>query len=281
MKEIKFTTDGKKVVVIGDLNQTEKIVQEIFVTDDGEEIPSGERFVVKSLLDWPAKSWKEIELQKLEERYYKEKEKWERDIEQLNKEKKIAYLSLHAHVKWLRNVAKQPFQEQIKRILNQLADFLSDTPKWIVVTYYSNWMLQEFNERGMQNLLDRFSYAYDAPKFEGMRLLSLYGDSNGNLEYRISDYGDGSGYEKDKSLNFFNSKEEALVFLQNKLDYCKEYNSIHIDTAKKYGLKLDDEKLLAYKNRVRASVEKDIASAQNNLLAYQNRLKELEQLESW
>ena len=27
--KIKYTTEGKKVVVIGDLNQTEKIVQEI------------------------------------------------------------------------------------------------------------------------------------------------------------------------------------------------------------------------------------------------------------
>ena len=42
-QSIKYTTDGKKVVVIGDLNQTEKIVQEIYVTDDGCEIPQGER----------------------------------------------------------------------------------------------------------------------------------------------------------------------------------------------------------------------------------------------
>lgn len=34
-ENIKYTTDGRKVVIIGDLNQTEKIVQEIFVTEDG------------------------------------------------------------------------------------------------------------------------------------------------------------------------------------------------------------------------------------------------------
>lgn len=51
MAEIKYTTCGKKVVVIGDLNQTEKIVQEIFVTNDGAEIPSGERFVVKACIE--------------------------------------------------------------------------------------------------------------------------------------------------------------------------------------------------------------------------------------
>ena len=70
MSIIKYTTDGKKVVVIGDLNQTEKIVQEIFVTEDGAEIPSGERFVVKSLLDEPAKSWQEVGLSKTLDLYY-------------------------------------------------------------------------------------------------------------------------------------------------------------------------------------------------------------------
>ncbi len=66
MSKIKYTTDGKKVVIIGDLNQTDKIVQEIFVTENGDEIPQGERFVVRSLLDQPAKSWKETKLEELE-----------------------------------------------------------------------------------------------------------------------------------------------------------------------------------------------------------------------
>ena len=38
MKNVKYTTDGKKVVIINDLNQTEKIVQEIFINEKGEEI---------------------------------------------------------------------------------------------------------------------------------------------------------------------------------------------------------------------------------------------------
>ena len=84
MKNIKYTTDGKKVVVIGDLNQTEKIVQEIFVTKDGDEVPSGERFVVKSLLDEPAKSWKEIKLEQIEKDYTTKTCEWELKIKSLN-----------------------------------------------------------------------------------------------------------------------------------------------------------------------------------------------------
>lgn len=33
MENIKYTTEGKKVLVIGDLNNTEKIVQEIYVPE--------------------------------------------------------------------------------------------------------------------------------------------------------------------------------------------------------------------------------------------------------
>ena len=57
-REIKYTSDGKKVAVIGRLNNQEQIVQEVFVVD-GSEIPSGEHFVVKSLHDVPVLSWKE------------------------------------------------------------------------------------------------------------------------------------------------------------------------------------------------------------------------------
>ncbi len=39
-KKIKYTDDRKKVVVIGDLNSQEKIVQEVFVTQDNKETPA-------------------------------------------------------------------------------------------------------------------------------------------------------------------------------------------------------------------------------------------------
>jgi len=99
MNNIKYTTDGKKVVIIGDLNQTDKIVQEIFVTENGDEIPQGERFVVKSLLDEPAKSWKETRLEELEARYEKEIADWERQIRNMAIEKSRVYDALSARVK--------------------------------------------------------------------------------------------------------------------------------------------------------------------------------------
>jgi len=57
----KYLSDGRKVIVIGDLNDSEKIVQEIFVTEGGAEIPSGKNFTATNLHDTPVLSWKEKE----------------------------------------------------------------------------------------------------------------------------------------------------------------------------------------------------------------------------
>ena len=53
----KYMSDGRKVVVIGQLNTVESIVQEIFVTEQGDEIPSGERFTTKDLHDTPEQNY--------------------------------------------------------------------------------------------------------------------------------------------------------------------------------------------------------------------------------
>lgn len=65
MSDYKYTDDGKKVAVIGKLNAEQTIVQEVFVSQ-GQEFPSGENFVVKSLHDKPAESWKAKSLRELE-----------------------------------------------------------------------------------------------------------------------------------------------------------------------------------------------------------------------
>jgi len=79
-QNIKYTSDGKKVLVVGKLNAQETIVQEIFISNDNE-IPSGENFVVKSLHDAPAVSWKEKNLKDFEDRYEKEKKHYEESLE--------------------------------------------------------------------------------------------------------------------------------------------------------------------------------------------------------
>jgi 23S rRNA C2498 (ribose-2'-O)-methylase RlmM len=103
MNELKYTSDGKKVSVIGKINQTEFIVQEIFVTESGDEIPSGENFTAKSLHDKPVISWKEKRIYEYELKYKK--------IEELTCKLKEKEFEIQSHVE------KWQFYEQIVRNL--------------------------------------------------------------------------------------------------------------------------------------------------------------------
>jgi len=67
MTNIKYTKDGKKVVVIGQINKTEFICKEIYVDETGNEIPLGESFTSTNLLDYPAVTWAEKKIKRLEE----------------------------------------------------------------------------------------------------------------------------------------------------------------------------------------------------------------------
>ena len=275
MSIIKYTTDGKKVVVIGDLNQTEKIVQEIFVTEDGAEIPSGERFVVKSLLDEPAKSWQEVKLARLEAEFKKESEEWERKIALVNQNKALTYEALSARVKWLRDVAKQPHPKALTKVVETLAMFLSNEKKWILTGNPANFDLIMFKEDDVNSFLDRTESNYSNVRYDAMRLVSLYGKSNGDFEYRIDSFSDGSGGSSGGVL-FFKSETIALEYMQNKLNEVKEYDSRHINTAEKYGLLLCNDKLTDYRTDRIKRVRDGIISLQKDIEQKEQMLKDLE-----
>lgn len=264
MENIKYTTDGKKVVVIGDLNQTEKIVQEIFVTNNGDEIPSGERFVVKSLLDEPAKSWKELKLEQIEKDYDTKIDEWEFKIGNINKEKDRQYKLLESEVKWLKNVAKQPLEQQVKDVINNLVIFISDKPKWVFISGW-DWDIHELNK---ELKLDD----YGDIKF---RLLSLYGDTEGNITWKTNVCGDGSG-SGSCNLLFFDDYNKAISHAQTYLDNIKKYRDYDIEKAKRLGLKLDSEKLNAKKLEDKKYIENRINEINKEMLKCKKELSDLE-----
>ena len=241
-QSIKYTTDGKKVVVIGDLNQTEKIVQEIYVTDDGCEIPQGERFVVKSLLDSPAKPWQEKELEELKLRYEKERKEWESRIEQMTKERSLAYAALSARVKWLRDVAKEPQMKSLNKVITTIADFMDGSTKWILVNDYQEYILDKFDNDGTSRIMD----IVEGGRFDSMRLLSLYGDSNGNFDFEVDAYSNGG--KRDRKVLFFRTKEEALKYMQDEIDNKEKYNDYDIKNINTFSLHVDKDKFNKYQN---------------------------------
>ena len=275
-QEIKYTADGKKVVVISKLNQAETIVQEVFVTDDGTEMAAGEMFVVKALLNKPAKPWKLQELERLEQTYESEHKEWETKINKLRKEKKLAYAALSARVKWLKNVAKEQHQQELKDAISRIADILSNENKWVVVFDYCRYTMAPFNDDGI-NMLDRIDRDFGCQRYDSMRLLSLYGDCSGNLEFRINTYSDGSG--ADEPVMFFKNKEQALGFIQAKIDSLAEYTSEIIEMAEEYGLLLNHDKLKAYQLKVREMYEKDILAAEQRIQGYRKSIEEISNID--
>jgi hypothetical protein len=89
-----------------------------------------------------------------------------------------------------------------------------------------------------------------------MRLLSLFGKSDGNLLFKVNDYSDGSGSDKD--VMFFKSKEEGLIYAQNEFQKIEKYGESDLKNAEKFNLKVDEEKLKSYIQSVSNSIDKQI-----------------------
>jgi hypothetical protein len=198
--EIKYTHDGRKVAVIGRINQTEYIVQEIFVTKSGDEIPSGENFTAKTLHDEPMESWKSYELrsEKIRASQLKDRnEKLDREIRALDG--KLATMKdVFKFSSALSN------NEHLASKLDMLNRFASGRCRWAVKKEYGIDIADLFDE-----IEDRDTWS-GYRKHDGIKLVSLFGNSNGDLEFRINGYRDGSGLGWEE-IEFFETKPEALA----------------------------------------------------------------------
>jgi len=218
--EKKYLSDGRKVVVIGSINKTEYIVQEVYVTEDGSEIPSGENFTAKNLLDEPAKSWKEKEAEKIEKQLEDWKfEKKKLDTEILNlKQERLAHSTLLQ--------SNEKFLELFEGCDTEfMADLMTGNMKYVMPKedYYSRFEVETFEEAVYR--FDR-SYYGEVRTFEGIRMISV-GAAKGSrytsdrkFYTKIHDYQDGSGGSREH--DFFKDadsvKEELTKRMYNLLE---------------------------------------------------------------
>lgn len=206
MNNYKYTNDGKKVIVIGKLNSYETIVQEIFVSGESE-IPSGEHFVVKNLHDKPVESWKEKHLRELEENYEKIKSRLTSEYESAQKQLTLATAKAREKSKCLMAFADNSNDSQ----LDLLRSFLAGE-----ITHYAilgrNPQIINANDIAMFQMDDLFRQQ----PLEATKLISVYGSSEGKLDYRIHDYKDGSGGTV--KVIPCRSRQEAVSHLQAECD---------------------------------------------------------------
>lgn len=179
----KYTSDGKKVVVIGKLNATETIVQEIFVLKDGSEIPSGEQFVTKSLHDQPVVSWQTKRKNEIEQALARMEQELKATSERTRKEQRLAA----ARIKALAQVATTATAES----LATLEDFVAGRITHVLTDVeYGSCRIIPFDDIIRSD--ERDSWGADM-----LKLLSLFGKTDGGLQWRVHQYYDCSGTSRE------------------------------------------------------------------------------------
>lgn len=262
--EIKYTTDGKKVVVVGKLNNTETIVQEIFVAENGTEIASGENFVVKGLLDAPMETWKEKRLRELANKFDEEQSEWERKLREQSKRLSDAIDKASLKAASLFDFAHNSNDSQLER----LKLFLSGKINYFFVEglypRISTWNDEMYTNNDYNG------------RVENIKLVIVAGNSKGDLLYGVSRYADGSGTTK--MIVPFETIEEALAYAQKKFDkLCVEYlndeNSKVTNWLKEpiKGLVIPDQVLVKYKKYLEDGKNKRIKTLEEEIEQIRNQ----------
>jgi hypothetical protein len=258
--EKKYTDDGKKVVVIWNLNNQQKIVQEVFIKDNWDEIPSWENFVVTSLHDSPLVSWKEKELIKLEERYNKESIKykdlindWYKKYKRISEEFKLKYEYV---AKYLKNIDENTFNLVSDFITWDIEYIVYENYTWVEIIKYDEWCLND--------------------SFGSLRLLSLFWRDDWNMDFRINTYGDWSW--SNITIYAFKKYEDALQKATNIFSEKKYITLRDIEAANKLWIKISESQINKYKEREKEAIEKSIQYCNKSLKELDARLENIDNL---
>ena len=260
-ENIKYTTDGKKVVVLGNLNSQEKIVQEIFVVDNSE-IPSGEHFVVRSLHDFPAMSWKEKKLKDVEEEFNNKYNQKEDELGRMIKDFDFKIKTVKEKFLFLKQLDKNVEENKF----DQLISFIVGDIKYVVIDQYGDLYLEEYD-----SAISRKEYG----RFDSLRLLSVFGNTEGDLCYRMNQYRDGSGSWSD--IHPFSTKEEALSFLKEQFDEKIKIRLTDklVKLSKEYGFEIPNDIMEKYKSEQRKGIQRHIDDNEKRLADLRNQLSSI------
>ncbi len=270
MKDIKYTNDGKKVVVVGQLNNTEYIVQEIFVTEDGSEIPSGEKFTTKSLHEGPVETWQSKTIKSLE----KQIEDLRKHVEQV----KLKVSKENDKLRVISDIVKdalktQEFIQSAGINTTLFARVLTGDIQHLVIDRYGMFEIKTIAEF----LEDRDSWGYD-----GIKLLSVFGKRDGDIEYKVNNYKDGSGSWTTvyPCLSMEDALQTIKTFAQEKIEngglYEDKYNrciELGVSFDPEYAEKAKalfaeiTEKSIEYKKQQAEKINIEIAELEKKLLS--------------
>ena len=272
MTEIKYTKEGRKVAVIGKLNNEEWIVQEIFVAN-GKEFPAGENFTAKTLLDEPAETWQERNTKDKERRA----EQINAEIDSLHEKHKIA--KRDAEARRIINFCTSKHVLAGKEEVQQLIDFLAGKITHVITDGYDSPRIMTLQEA--IELQDDYS-----ARFDGLKLITLFGvnqhgerihgESGVKLNWRLNQYRGGSGSSTE--IHPCTSHEDAVKKMDEILANKKEARDEHVALKEKYGLKNPtQEKINALRKKQRESIIRKKKELETEIAKQDKLLADLKQ----
>lgn len=254
---MKYTIDGHEVVVKQELKDGKFLVAFLYEEtwgDESETIESNQPSVVDRVFDKPPQK-------KMEKSIREAKEEFD-SLRQQTTELRSKRYQVETDIRKLKEDAKETLERLKKyRGLENIEDFIDGNFTFVLDTTYC-WDLKivPFDE-------------YMKNSDQGMKLISLYGSSKGDLTFKTHQYSDGSGSQY--SAFFFTTLKEAVEELQAFIteEVSKDNHrprDEYVSLAKKYNLKLPEgyeKTLIDEKEEIR---QKEISELK----------KQLEKLES-
>lgn len=241
----KYTNDGRKVVVLEELNVEETIVQEVFVSKEGVERPGGKRFAVRTaaLHDEPPVSWKEKRIVEIDAAYAKATER--------DRAEERALVARREEVRTHMDYAGKLLKAASPASFDLLVRFLTGGVKWVVTKGYSPKVVE-----------------WRQGTYEGrVRLLTMFGRDDGTMSFTASRYCDGSDHGRGEEIVPCDTREEAVTrWLQEVGDRA---NDETIALAGEYGVELPAEAVARWRAKKVANAEQVIERAKQTIAAHE------------
>jgi len=244
---IKFTKSGDKVEIVSSINDTQHIVKKIYVDSKGNEFPQGNQYVTsEELFDvYPCTTLKYNQLKNLNDKYEKEKQKLENDIKSLNNQS----YCVETKMKSLETISKTLNESTFKLLC------------YVVSGKITHYVKLSWNPTIVPFLKETCNYNNSK-----LKLLTLYGSSNGNLTWKLSNYSDGSGssYECIPCSSY----EEAVSVLTDYVNSQENINEYILKECKIHNITISEALLKSYYESKAESIKINISNLQEQIQNY-------------
>lgn len=257
--EHKYTADGKKVRVVGELSNKEYIVQEIAIVD-GEEVAIISNFTVKDLYDEPTITWRNKHIEELEAIYERKEADCKKKIKDIF-DMENDLLEKVSRLQYRLDYVEKVTDKANKHTLDTLIDFLSGNVKWIVINDKFPALL-EWSKNDIQ--------------YGKIRIVSLFGNKEGTFQYGMNNY---AGYYEADNIYFipFTNYEDAFAKFKELVLETKISKEL-IVCAKKYDIQLDIDKVTKWKEEQLQIYLENIKLCDEKIIANDKAINKLSNL---